>query len=224
MKTSTWIFIFLPKALLKYEKQLKLFKKQTNQTQWEYMAFLSIGMASFHQKKERWKALEGRDKKVWPQQEHSPELRLPLPPQQGAETAAHPAWAFRDFRTWNFFEEQSHAETLTKEQPSVAFESVSLCTETSSCFSMQKYRSEKVQRWETPELSSGPAYAERILFVILRNHQHGEQEERNTLPHIQLPILLMRQINKESFHRSYSTTHAEIARQFPQLSLLSFAD
>lgn len=86
MKPAAWIFISLSKALLKYEKKLKLFKKQTNQTHREYMAFLSIRMASFHQKMERWKALEGRDKKVWPQQVHSPELRLPSLPQRGAET------------------------------------------------------------------------------------------------------------------------------------------
>lgn len=78
-------------------------------------------MASFNHKVERGTALEGKNKKVWPQQVHSLELRLPSLPWRGAGTAVHPTLALRDFRTGNFFEEESHAEILTKEQPSVAF-------------------------------------------------------------------------------------------------------
>lgn len=78
-------------------------------------------------------------------------------------------------------------------------------------------------RTPVDQLSLGTAYAEGILFVIFRNHQRGEQQKRNTLHHIQPPILLMRLINEESFHRSHFTTRAEISRQFSQLSLLSFA-
>lgn len=48
LKTAAWIFISPLKVLAKYEKRSIVFlKKQTNQTHQEYMAFLSIRMASF---------------------------------------------------------------------------------------------------------------------------------------------------------------------------------
>lgn len=61
-----------------WKKFNNFLKKQTNQTHQEDTTFLSIMMASFNQKLERGKALEGRDRKAWPQQAHTSKLQAAL--------------------------------------------------------------------------------------------------------------------------------------------------
>lgn len=61
------------------------------------------------------------------------------------------------------------------------------------------------------------------MFLIVRNCQHGEQREGNTLHHVQPPILLMRQINKKS-HFTDLTSHVRpmLRLQGSSLSWVSF--
>ena len=156
------------------------FWKQTNETHQEYVAFLSIRLASFHQQLERGKALEGRDKQARPQWAHAPKLQAALAsPARGRDSTAS-CFSFLIFKeTLKLTLWRNPMLQHWQKSNTVLLCVLLLCTQIKRQAVVFPRRNMGVRcKDEKPKRNNclrALVYAEGIWFLIFRNHQHREQ-------------------------------------------------